>query len=232
MASWIVPAVGLLGLVTLGTWSLVGALALQKPIGSVVLDAVSYTIAVLVVTCPCALILAVPIVLIVTSNVGVRKGIVFRSAEALQVARNIIHIVFDKMGTLTDESLSVVSEEHSSESRDLTAALVLALTHQSEHPVSCAITKHLESASFVPASITDVESVVGNGMKCMWNDRVVKVGNPQWLGVEETPSVQYLRSKNLTILCVTQNGLLVATYGLKATLHKDASTVVARLKER
>ena len=232
VAGWIVPAVGILALLTLGIWSLIGARIFQKPVGTAVLDAVPYTIAVLVVTCPCALILAVPIVLIVASSVAVRHGIIFRSAEALQVAKDITHVVFDKTGTLTDDQLSIVSEVYSCKPRSLTASLVLALMRQSEHPVSCAVAKHLESTGCAPTSITNVESVVGEGMKCMWNEQVIQIGNPRWLGVEEALSVRDLVSENLSVLCVTHNGLLTATYGLQATLRKDAASVISSLFSR
>lgn len=232
VAGWIVPAVGMLAILTLVVWFAVGTLALNQSIGLAIRNAIPYVISVLVVTCPCALGLAVPMVLIVASRIGIKKGIVFKSAEAMKVAKDVTHVVFDKTGTLTETRLSVVSEEYWSESRSLTTAIVLALTRHSEHPVSSAVSKHLEAAGLEPAPISKVTSVVGNGLEGTWNGQIVQIGNARWLGVETSPPVQSLLSKNLTVLCVAQGGRLVAIYGLEAALRNDACSVVATLMER
>ena len=232
VAGWVVPAIAALALVTLGIWFAVGALLQKQPPGLAISNAVPYAISVLVVTCPCALGLAVPIVLIIASKVGIKHGIAFKSADALNAAKDITHVVFDKTGTLTESRLSVVCEEYYFRSRSLSAALVLALTNQSKHPVSSAVAEHLRSFGIEPAHVTNFTSIVGNGLEGMWNGQAVRVGNARWLGVDTLSPVQSLLSKDLTVLCVVQGSQLIALFGLEASLRNDASSVVLKLVER
>ena len=232
VAAWIVPAAGLLALLTLVIWFVVAKFVQNLSAERAILKAVPYTISVLVVSCPCAIGMAVPIVLMIASAVGTKHGVVFRSAEAMMVARNATHVVFDSTGTLTKSCLSVVTENYFTSSQSLTAALTCALTYRSEHPVSIAVTKHLESRGIELASVTNLTPVVGKGAEALWNGELVRVGNADWLGVDTLPQVQTLLSRDLTVLCVTLGGRLLATFGMDAPLREDASSVFIKLVER
>ena len=232
VAKWIVPASATLAMLTLAVWFTVNVAYREESASSAILRAIPYAIAVLVVCCPCGIAFAVPMVLVIASGVGAKHGVVIRSAEAMRVARRVTHVVFDKTGTLTQGASSVVSEEYFSDNQSLSAAIVVALTSQSDHPVSLAVFKHLEAADVEPATVAHVKSVVGKGIEGTYNGRAVRVGNARWLRVENLSPVRSLLSKGLTVLCATQEDRLVAVFGLEATLRDDASTVVTRLVER
>ena len=232
VARWIVPTSAMLAILTLFIWSMINIAYRGKSPSSAILSAVSYAISVLVVCCPCAVAFAVPMVLVIASGVGAKHGVVFRSAEAMRVARGVTHVVFDKTGTLTQSRLSVVSEEYFSETESLSGAIVVALTSQSDHPVSSALLQHLQAASVESATVADIKSVVGKGIEGTYNGQAVRIGNSRWLGVEHLSPVQMLLAKNLTVLCATQEDRLVAVFGLQATLRDEASTVIARLMSR
>lgn len=232
VARWIVPASATLAMLTLVVWFAVGITIQEESAGSAILKAIPYAISVLVVCCPCAVAFAVPIVLVIASGVGAKHGVVFRSAEVMRAARGVTHVVFDKTGTLTQGCLSVVSDEYCSETQNLGAAIVVALTSQSNHPVSLAVSKHLKAAGVEPATVTHVTPVVGKGIEGTYNGRIVRIGNARWLGLEDQLPVRSLLSQNLTVLCATQGDRLVAVFGLEATLREEASTVVASLVER
>lgn len=232
VAKWIVPASATLAMLTLVVWFTVNLMHRKESTSSAILDAIPYAISVLVVCCPCAVAFAVPMVLVIASGVGAKYGVIIRSGEAMRVARGVTHVVFDKTGTLTQGCLTVVSEEYSSETQSLSAAVVLALTSQSDHPVSLAVSKHLEAAGVEPATVAHVTTVVGKGIEGIWDGRVVRIGNARWLKVENLPPVRLLLSRNFTVLCVTHDDRLVALFGLEATLRDDASFVVASLVER
>ena len=232
VARWIVPISAILAMLTLLIWSMINIAYRGKSTSSAIVSAVSYAISVLVVCCPCAVAFAVPMVLVIASGVGAKHGVVFRSAEAMRVARGVTHVVFDKTGTLTQSRLSVVSEEYFSETKSLSGAIVVALTSQSDHPVSLALLEHLQAASVESATVADIKSVVGKGIKGIYNGQTVRIGNARWLGVDHLSPVQTLLAKNLTVLCATQEDRLVAVFGLEATLRDDAKTVVAKLVER
>lgn len=232
IAAWIVPGAGVLALLTLIIWSVVAKTVQNLSAERAILKAVPYAISVLVVSCPCAIGMAVPIVLMVASAVGTKHGVCFRSAEAMMMARRATHVVFDSTGTLTQNYLSVVTEDYFTNFQALIETVTLALARRSEHPVSISVAKHLEAKGVEPASIKEYTPIVGNGAEALWKGEVVRIGNAHWLGVETLPEVQTLLSRNLTVLCVSVGGQLLATFGLEAHLRDDASTVVASLVKR
>ena len=231
VAAWIVPASAMLAMLTLVIWFTINAAYRAESPGSAILNAVPYAISVLVVCCPCAIAFAVPMVLVIASGVGAKHGVIFRSAEAMRVARKVTHVVFDKTGTLTQGCLSVVRDEYM-ETKCSSAAIVVALTSQSDHPVSLAVLKHLQAAGVETATVAHVKSIVGKGIEGTYNGQLVRIGNARWLGVENLSPVQTLLARDLTVLCATQEDRLVAVFGLEATLRDDASNVVTSLVER
>lgn len=232
VAKWIVPASATLAMLTLVIWSTINLAYREESTSSAILNAVSYAISVLVVCCPCAIAFAVPMVLVIASGVGAKHGVVFRSAEAMTAARRVTHVVFDKTGTLTQGCLSVVSDEYFSKPQNLSAAVVVALTSQSDHPVSLAVLQHLKAAGVQSADVADVKSVIGKGIEGTYKGQTVRIGNARWLNVENLLPVRSLLSRNLTVMCATQGTQLVAVFGLEATLRDEASIVVASLLER
>ena len=232
VACWIVPAIGSLALLTFLIWILIGKLVRDESAGSAILHAVPYAVSVLVVSCPCAIGLAIPIVQVVAGNVAAKHGLVMRTPEVMTRARKVNHVIFDKTGTLTNNKLSVLNKHYCSQPPSFAAGLALALTRYSEHPVSSAIAEHLKCENVEPSPITDIEEIVGKGVKGMLNGQLVRIGSSGWLGVEKFAAVQLLLSKNLTVSCVTQGKNLIAVFGLQATIRPDAAELVVKLKER
>lgn len=232
IAGWIVPAAGTLAILTLFIWLMVGIFVRNQGTGSAILNAIPYAISLLVVSCPCGIALAVPIVLLVASAAGANHGVIFRTAEAMSMARGATRVIFDSTGTLTETSLLVVREQYYSGPPSLTCALLLALARHSEHPVSSAMAKHLEAMGFEPVPVANCTPVLGKGIEAMWDGEIVRIGSAHWLGVESLPTVQSLFSESLTVSCATQGDRLIAAFGLEATLRQDAKAVVAELFKR
>ena len=232
VARWIVPASATVATLTLMVWFTINTSYRHQSVSSAILNAIPYAISVLVVCCPCAVAFAVPMVLVIASGVGAKHGVIFRSAEAMRVAKGVTHVVFDKTGTLTQGCLSVVSEEYYSKSQSLSSALVAALTIQSDHPVSIAVSQYLQAAGAERADVADVTSIVGKGIQGTYNGQTVRIGNARWLRVGDLAPVRSLLSKDLTVLCATQGNKLIAVFGLQAPLREDASSVVTNLVER
>jgi Cu2+-exporting ATPase len=158
-----VPVILIIAIVTLGVW-----LACGMPAGTALARAIS----VLVVSCPCALGLATPVAIMVGSGVGARRGILFKTAAALEMAGRSQIVVFDKTGTITTGEPRVVSvlsvgedgddkdegrrtEDEGSKSEDELLAFAAALERGSEHPLAKAITR---KAREVESSRLKVES--------------------------------------------------------------------------
>jgi len=230
VASYFVPVIVLLTVITFVIWTGVGKSIRRQPGGSAAVQAMTYAISVLIVSCPCAIGLAVPMVIVIAGAVGAKHGVVFRSAETIEIARKISHVVFDKTGTLTQGDLSVSAEEYLSESRSSAASLALALTINSKHPVSAAVAAHLQAHGVKPVAVEDVKSVTGSGMEGAWKSARVRGGNSRC--VQTIPQVASLLSQGLTVFCVSLGEDLLAVYGLKDALRPDAKSVVSKLQER
>lgn len=232
VACWIVPAIGSLALLTLLVWTLIGKVVRGKPAGSAILGALPYALSVLIVSCPCAIGLAIPIVQVVASNVAAKYGLMLRSAEVMTVARKVTHVVFDKTGTLTHEKMSVIEEYYCSGSSDFATGLTQALASYSKHPVSSAVAEHLKHRRGDATQLADTETVIGEGVIGKLNGQVVRIGNARWLGVETCRLVQSLVARNFTVLCVAREDELVAIFGLHAAVRRDAAELIVKLKER
>ncbi|KEZ45441.1 hypothetical protein SAPIO_CDS1745 [Scedosporium apiospermum] len=113
VAGWFVPAVAVIAVIVTVIWIVIGLKGTKQPAFKAVPDAVTYAIAVLAVSCPCALGLAVPMVLVVAGGIAARGGVVIKSAECTATARKVTDIVFDKTGTLTDIKPAPLSNVHS-----------------------------------------------------------------------------------------------------------------------
>ncbi|MCJ1427254.1 hypothetical protein MMC29_005157 [Sticta canariensis] len=231
-AGYFVPAVGLLAMTCFLIWIAVGMSVRKQSARSAILTAISYAISVLVVSCPCAIGLAVPMVIVIASGIGAKQGVVVKSAGALQVAHHITHVVFDKTGTLTENHLGVLVENYFLEPPSLTASLILGLTSKSRHPVALAVAKHVETMGFETAAIQHVRTVVGKGIEGTFNNEVVRIGNSHWLGVENITPVQCLLSQGLSVSCVTKGTSVLAIFGLTASIRDNASTIISTLQTR
>lgn len=232
VAEYFIPVVVTLAIVTFGIWTAVGKLVRDASASSAIVQAVTYAVSILIVTCPCAIGLAVPMVVVIAGGVAAKHGVVFKSAETIEIGRKVGHVVFDKTGTLTQGQLSVVAEDYVSESKDLTCSLVLGLVSNIKHPVSAAIARHLREQGVEPALIEDVTSITSKGMQGTYDGTTIRAGNSRWLEVEKLPVVQAFLSRNLTVFCVSRQGELLAAYGLADLLRPDAKIVISELTRR
>ena len=221
-----------LTVVTLVVWISVGIVLRQEAGSTATVQAITYAISVLIISCPCALGLAVPMVVVIAGGVAAKRGVVFKSGQVIEIARKVVHVVFDKTGTLTQGKLAVIAEEYFLESQVSTRSAILGLTSDVKHPVSLAISRHLRAIGVLPADVKNVKTVTSQGVEGIWNDSIIRAGNSRWLGLEESPLVQLFLSKNLTVFCVVSRGTILAIFGLKDSLCPDAVSVISELHQR
>lgn len=231
-ATYFLPMIGTAALFTFGIWSIIGKLVQHHSARIALLNALLYAITVLVVSCPCAIGLAVPMVTMIACSVSAKHGVIVKCAGALEVAHKITHVVFDKTGTLTESHLAISVEKYLVEPASVTMALALGLTASSKHPVAVTVAKHVEALGVKPASVDDMESLVGKGITGIFEGEIVRIGAANWVGVEDHSAVKQLLSQGHTISCVTKGSKLLAVFGLSATPREDASETVSRLLQR
>ena len=144
--------------------------------------ALNIAAAVLIITCPCALGLAVPAVTTAASGRLFRKGLLIKHATALERLAEVDTVVFDKTGTLT-EGTPVLTNLDAIPPQD--AAVALALAEASAHPLSCALARAARAAGVIPATLTRIVEVPGYGTKAMLDDTVVRLGRATWVGAPQ-----------------------------------------------
>ncbi len=144
--------------------------------------ALNISAAVLIITCPCALGLAVPAVTTAASGRLFRKGMLIKHSTALERLAEVDTVVFDKTGTLTSGTPELTNlGDHSR--ADLEVALALA--EASSHPLSVALTQAAREAGIKPATLKDITEVPGYGTEGTYHGQRVRLGRAAWTGAEE-----------------------------------------------
>ncbi len=158
VAGVFVPTVMTISMITLVVWLLNGATAEF---------AISTAIAVLVISCPCALGLATPVAIMVGTGVGAGNGILIKTGEALQQAKEIDTVVLDKTGTITSGKLKVeeVGGYQSDFPADAMMQIAAALEKKSEHPLAEAVVEYAESFQLTIPEIVDFKATFGRGVE-------------------------------------------------------------------
>jgi len=191
--------------------------------------AVFAAVAVLVIACPCALGLATPTALMVSSGIGAQNGILIRSGEAIQLMKDVRIIVFDKTGTLTTgrpEVTDVVPAGAAGEQEVLRWAA--SVEAGSEHPLASAVTRRAEQAGVVPQPASDVRAVPGKGVVGTVEGRRVAVGTRElmegagiaWQAASEV--LGSLEARARTTMLVAVDGKVLGVVGI-ADRPKDGS---------
>ena len=142
---------------------------------------VNVAAAVLIITCPCALGLAVPAVVTAASGRLFRRGMLIKDGTALERLADVDCVVFDKTGTLTMGVPQIVSiEAIPTEMRPV----ALALAQGSSHPLSRALAQALRDAGTTAADLADLREVPGFGISGRWQGHEVRLGRADWLGAD------------------------------------------------
>ncbi len=141
--------------------------------------ALNIAAAVLIITCPCALGLAVPAVTTAASGRLFRRGMLVKHQTALERLAQVDTVVFDKTGTLTagaPEPVNLMAHDR----RDL--GIALALAQGSSHPLSVSLTKNLRAEGVAPALLDAVSELPGYGTRAIWQGQDVMLGRAAWVG--------------------------------------------------
>ncbi|PXA97257.1 cadmium-translocating P-type ATPase [Nostoc sp. 3335mG] len=211
------PAVHSLAALSFLGWLLAGAGVHQSAM---------IAIAVLIITCPCALGLAVPIAQVVASGALMRAGILIKDGSALERLAEVDEVLLDKTGTVTLGSLIPVEgmPDVSGE-----AALLLSLAQTSRHPLSVALARSLDERGVTPALIDKVEEMPGLGIRARWDGREVRLGRDDW--ARAIASATHVATATTLAGCTLAiEGGAVHRVGFADRLRPDAVEAVARLK--
>ncbi|KAH0840728.1 P-type cation-transporting ATPase [Fonsecaea pedrosoi] len=235
VAGYFVPVVCTVALVVLIVWILVGLRIHQRSAGGAIGTAIGYAIAVLAISCPCALGLAVPMVLVVAGGVAARGGVIIKTADVIQRGFRVTDVIFDKTGTLTEPRLQVVKEltcPTEKLDRDTLLPVIMKMVRSNKHPVSEAVAQTLDARGVGYTELDGVMSIPGCGLQAQWQGLTVRAGNTKWLEIGETPEVAEVTAEGLTVFGVTVDGQLAAVFGLKSQVREGAVGTIQELYQR
>lgn len=229
VASWFVSIVLLVSLLVFSAWY---SFAPDQ--------AFWVTISVLVVTCPCALSLATPVVLTTATSRLTQMGLLTTQGHALEALAKVTHVVFDKTGTLTTGDLTLVDEYYCRQEGSVfdgslqLLALAAGLESASEHPIG----KAIYAASQERFDCSDLKNIPGKGVEGYFNQKAYRIGTlafvAEWLPSEKLVEVQqrsYDDKALRTIVYLSSQDDLLAVYQLEDQLRSDAAQAVNELQQ-
>lgn len=184
-------------------------------------------IAVLVVTCPCALSLATPVALVAATGRLMQAGVLTTRGHALETLARVTHVVFDKTGTLTYGRLRVEAVEiHSSLAREKILQIAAALERHSEHPLAQALVQFAPDASL---QATDCIATPGAGMEGSIAMVRYRIGRPEF-AVPAGKQVALDTQRQQTAIVLADTATVHAVFYLQDELRSDATQTVRTLQ--
>ncbi len=224
-AFWLVLVALIGGPLTLTVWLLAGATFAK---------AMLFAITVVVITCPDALGLATPTAIMVGTGLGAKRGVLFKSAVALENSARIQTVVMDKTGTLTkgEPEVTEIITDGAVRSAEL-LPLLAAVERESEHPLAAAVVRHAEAQGANGVRARDFENVPGHGATATVNGRRVVIGNRRLLEREGIP-LGDLASARDRVAGAGQTAVLAAVDGRAAAVigiadaPRDSSAAAVR----
>jgi Cu2+-exporting ATPase len=195
-------------------------------------------VAVLVITCPHALGLAVPLVASISTTMAARNGLLVRQRSALEAARNITIVLFDKTGTLTEGEFGVdmiIANEGTTEDQVLKATA--SVNSHSEHPLAKAMVKEAEKRNIALVEVKDFARVAGRGAQGRIEEAQVYVGNDAFLAENNIkPSTDYqnkvdaLSKQGKTVIHVVLDKKFLGSIALVDVIREESKEAIQTLK--
>ena len=232
VAGVFVPVVFVISAVTFVAWMVLT--------GSVN-EALTSAVAVLVISCPCALGLATPVAIMVGTGKGAEMGILFKSAEALENLRSVGTVVLDKTGTVTrgkpavtDIVVATRADGSPAMSEKALLKLAAALERSSEHPLAEAIMAECETRGIVARMVEDFAAVPGRGVTAREGQNAIAAGNVRLmdeLGVAVPAGLaEQFAAEGKTPLFFAKNGELAGTIAVADEVKETSAGAIAALR--
>ncbi|MCQ2531724.1 MAG: cadmium-translocating P-type ATPase [Saccharofermentans sp.] len=219
-----VPAVIVIAFSTMICWLTIGHATTAV--------ALEHAIAVLVISCPCALGLATPVAIMVGNGVGARHGILFKTGESLENAGRIKTVVFDKTGTITEGSPEVTDVIAFGASKEDLLKVASAVESRSEHPLAKAVVAYAGSSS---CAVTDYEALPGNGLRAKVDGKEVVAGSSKFiesvitLSEEQKDKVNALSEQGKTPMLFVEEGKLLGIIAASDVIKSDSKDAITKL---
>ena len=223
-----VPTVILISVLTVIAW-----LVLGQNIGF----ALARGIAVLVISCPCALGLATPVAIMVGNSVAAKNGILFKTAVSLEETGKVQIVALDKTGTITEgepKVTDIIPADNKSEEELLTTAF--SLEKRSEHPLAKAVNLKADCEKIIAKEITEFEALPGNGLRAIYNGKRILGGSYKFISSqinvsdETRAKSESLSSEGKTPLLFAYDEELIGIIAVADTIKEDSPYAIQEIK--
>ena len=218
------------GVVTLAAWLLIGASGAT---------AIERLVTVLVIACPHALGLAVPLVLAISTTLGAASGLLVRDRRGLEEARNLTTVVFDKTGTLTLGEHRVVAVRTAGDlSEDEALRLLAAVERDAEHPVARAVVKSAAERGLTVPATEAFQAIPGRGVRATVEGRQLSGGGPNLLaslGATPVPELQKFSdeaaARGQGVVYLVEGSRTLAAFAVADAMRLESAEAVRRLHD-
>ena len=200
-------------------------------------DAMLRLVAVLVIACPCALGLATPTAIMVSTGIGAHRGILFRNSESLEHAGSLSRIVLDKTGTLTQGQLSLTDIITSDGDENRLLQIAASAERGSEHPIGKSIVRAASEQGIETTAPTEFTAVAGNGIITQLDENKVIIGNLSLMQQHNIPTqtleteAERLQGEAKTVLWVAIDDKVKGILAVADTVKSDAKSAIAELRQ-
>lgn len=185
----------------------------------------------LTVSCPCALVVSVPLSYFAGIGAASRHGVLFKGGVGMDTVSSVTSVVFDKTGTLTDGRFDLLSvEPFSGTTRDYLLSMAASIEASSNHPVAKAIVVHARKEGVTLSKASEVKEYNGGGMEGSVNGVCVTVGTTAFLAMRGV-DIPVVETHGRTTVACACDGLFVGFMTLGDRLRKDAAETVRRLRQ-
>ncbi|SEI15756.1 MULTISPECIES: heavy metal translocating P-type ATPase [unclassified Leifsonia] len=230
-AAWLFSLALAVAIVTLIVW-----LILRPGDPAFILERV---VTVLIIACPHALGLAIPLVAQISTSIGARKGLLIRDRHAMEDARNIDVVLFDKTGTLTEGRQGVVAVVAEEGDEDALLALAAAVEAPAEHPIGAAIVREARRRGLPVGPVRDFEALGGRGASAVVEGEPVTVGAPRLLAERRLTAGSTVReaadraaAAGQTVVHVLHGDKVSGMIALADVIRPESREAVRTLRER
>ena len=224
-AKWLFYVAVVAGTITFVAWTL---------ISGDINFAIERAVTVIVISCPHALGLAVPLVTAVSTNIAARKGLLIRNRASFENARNVNSIVFDKTGTLTEGTFGVNDVKGVAVSEDELLTIAYSIELNSEHPIAKGIINEAEKRKLPRLEVKDYQNLTGMGLKAVVNGKEIMIVSPGLLKTQgivfDAKHYESLAAQGKTVVFVLERQKLLGYIALSDIVRKSSFEAVETLR--
>jgi Cu2+-exporting ATPase len=199
--------------------------------------ALTRMVAVMVIACPHALGLAIPLVVVNATALSARNGILVRNREAFERARDTRVAAFDKTGTLTEGRFGLRAVYVDGLKEEEALRIASALETRSEHPLAAALVREAEHRGLRTPSAVDVKTVPGRGVEGHLNGELYRVGRPEWaaeLSLSLSPALRHgldeAEARGESVIALLDSKGVLALFAMADRVRASAKAAVAQLQ--